>query len=349
MRRAFFVVILLSLFIAATFAQAVQETSGENSEQTQVFVDDLGREVVLPLEITRIAPSGTNAQVIVFQIAPEKLVGLASWLDEDEKRIYPSYTHDLPAFGTLYGKKANLNMETLILANPELIIDVGDIKGSVEEMAKELDQVSATVGVPVIFIEANMGNYGEVFRRLGTLLGYEQRGEELARYYENAVSEISGMVPSEKPSVYITSSNDGLYAILAGKSHAECAEMAGANVVVTSKIVQSNGNVSLETLYQLDPQYIFSETKEGYETIMGSDQWSTLSAVQNGRVYLVPSLPHGFIDQPVCSNRIIGLYYLASILYPEAGIDIVARTQEFYRLFYRVELTGDQVSAILNP
>ncbi|MBR6234228.1 MAG: hypothetical protein IKR01_00090, partial [Spirochaetales bacterium] len=123
----FLVILILSSGIA--FSQATVEIKEEASAETQVFVDDLGREVVIPANITRIAPSGSNAQVIVFQIAPEKLVGLSTKLSADEKTIYPSFTHDLPAFGTLYGKKANLNKETLILADPEVIIDVGDIKG----------------------------------------------------------------------------------------------------------------------------------------------------------------------------------------------------------------------------
>ncbi len=348
MKRTLLVLLFAMVSMTMVFAQAVSEAPEETEVTTQIFVDDLGREVELPAVIERIAPSGSNAQVIVFQIAPEKLVGLASKLSSDERTIYPSYTHDLPAFGTLYGKKANLNKETLILANPEMIIDVGDIKGSIEDMAKDLDTISAEVGVPVIFIEANMDNYPEVFRRLGKLLGFEERGEKLAHYYEAVVTEIEKYSKDPKPTAYITSSNDGLEAILAGKSHAQCAEKAGAEVVVTSKMAQSNGSISLETLYKLDPQYIFAYTEEGYRTITTADDWSTLTAVQNGNVYLVPSMPHGFIDSPVCSNRIVGLWYLASILYPEAGIDIIARTREFYSLFYGADISEAQARSILH-
>ena len=347
MKKAF-LVIFIALCSFVLFAQSVAEVSSEPVSATRIFVDDLGREVELPANITRIAPSGSNAQVIVFQIAPEKLVGLATKLSGDELAVYPSYTHDLPAFGTLYGKKANLNKETLILANPEVIIDVGDIKGSVQDMANDLDKVSADTGVPVIFLEANMDNYPAVFRRLGELLGEEERAEKLARYYEDAVAVITSFKTDAKPTVYITSSSDGLEAILGGKSHAQCAEKAGAEVVVTSNLAQSNGSISLETLYQLDPQYIFVYSEAGYETITTSSDWSTLSAVQNGKVYLVPSMPHGFIDTPVCSNRIIGLWYLAGIFYPEAGIDIVEKTREFYSLFYGADISAEQAKKILH-
>ena len=151
-----FLLIALAVLLAAglAFAQAAEESIGKQEMKTQIFVDDLGREVVLPADITRIAPSGSNAQVLVFQVAPERLVGIADKLTGKELEIYPEYTHDIPVLGTLYGKKANLNREALILSNPEVVIDVGDIKGSAEDMAKELDKVSSEVGVPVIFIEA---------------------------------------------------------------------------------------------------------------------------------------------------------------------------------------------------
>jgi hypothetical protein len=56
---------------------------------------------------------------------------------------------------------------------------------------------------------------------------------------------------------------------------------------------------------QLDPEYIFAYSEAGYNTIRTSSDWATLKAVSSGKVYLVPSMPHGFIDSPVCSNRII--------------------------------------------
>jgi iron complex transport system substrate-binding protein len=113
-------------------------------------------------------------------------------------------------------------------------------------------------------------------------------------------------------------------------------------------MAQANGNISLETLYQLDPDYIFAYTEEGYKTITTQKDWAVLSAVQNNRVYLVPTMPHNFIDSPVSSNRIIGLYYLASIFYPQAGIDIVEKTKQFYSLFYGKDLSDAQVRTILH-
>lgn len=335
----------LVMVLLVAFSVTAQPIS-EKPAETQIFVDDLGREVELPVDIQRIAPSGSNAQVIVYQICPEKLCGLASSLSAKEQEIYVDGLEDLPTFGTLYGKKKNLNKETVIMANPDVFIDVGDIKGSVEEMAAELDQVQEDIGVPVIFFEANIYNYESVFERLGTLLGYEERGKQLAAYAKEA-REFALENPRDGKTVYFTSSADGLEAYLAGKSHSEAIEVAGGKNVVTSKIAQSNGTVSLETLYTLNPEIILCTSAEAYETITTSSEWTNLDAVKNGQVYKTPNLPHGFVTGPPCSNRIIGLYWLTYIMYPERNVDIVAKTIEFYSLFYHCELTEAQAKEIL--
>lgn len=326
-------------------AQPVVETT-QTPQTTQIFVDDLGREVELPVDIQRIAPSGSNAQVIIYQIAPEKLCGLTSSLSAMEQEIYMKSLADLPIFGTLYGKKANLNKETVIMANPDVFIDVGDIKGSVEDMRADLDKVQEDIGVPVIFFEANIENYQQVFERMGALLGYEERGKQLGQYAKQALAYAKSN-PVDGKTVYLTTSSDGLGTYVAGSSHSQAVEVAGGRNVITSSLTQSGGSVSLETLYNVNPQYILCINADAYDTIMNSAEWQSIDAVKDGNVYKVPNLPHGFVTGPPCSNRIVGLFWLTSVLYPERGVDIVAKTMEFYSLFYHCELTEAMAKEIL--
>lgn len=350
-----FAAILLVAF--SVMAQPVQEKAQKKVQEkaqqtaqtptTQVFVDSLGREVELPVDIQKVAPSGTMAQVIVYQIAPEKLCGLASSLTGMTKEIYLDAMADLPVFGTLYGKKANLNKETVIMAAPDVFIDVGDIKkGSAEAMAADLDKIQKDIGVPVIFLEANLDNYNEVFTTLGNLLGYTERGQQLDKYAEEAL-QYAKTNPIEGKTVYIAVSSDGLSTYTAGSSHSQAVEKAGVKNVITSDLTQSNGMVSLETLYTINPEYILCIDPSAYDTITSSAEWQSIDAVKNGNVYKVPNIPHGFVTGPPCTNRILGLFWLTSILYPERGVDIVAKTIEFYSLFYHYELTQDQAKAIL--
>ena len=337
-----------SHFLELQHGNAAQGASQENAAPTtQVFVDSLGREVELPVDIQKVAPSGSMAQVIVYQIAPEKLCGLASNLSGMSKEIYLDSMADLPVFGTLYGKKANLNKETVIMAAPDVFIDVGDIKkGSAEAMAADLDKVQEEIGIPVIFFEANLDNYHEVFTKLGALLGYAERGEQLGKYAEEAL-QYATTNPVDGKTVYLAASTDGLSTYTKGSSHSQAVEKAGGNNVITSDLTQSNGTVSLETLYTINPEYILCVDPSAYDTIMNSAEWQSIDAVKNGNVYKVPNIPHGFVTGPPCTNRIVGLFWLTSVLYPERGVDIVAKTIEFYSLFYHYELTQEQAKAIL--
>ena len=57
----------------------VQETA------TRVFTDSCGREVTVPTDVQKVAVSGPLAQMVVFAIAPARMVGVANAWDETAK------------------------------------------------------------------------------------------------------------------------------------------------------------------------------------------------------------------------------------------------------------------------
>lgn len=96
--------------------------------QTRVVTDSAGRQVEIPADIRRVAPSGSTAQMILMPIAYDLLAGLASSPSTAQMPYFPEEVRYLPTFGQFYGSKANLNMESLIDARPQIIIDLGDKK-----------------------------------------------------------------------------------------------------------------------------------------------------------------------------------------------------------------------------
>ncbi len=316
------------------------------------FIDSLGRSAELPDEITRIVPSGNLSQLVLYSVAPDRIVGWSSALSGSAKEYFVQDVVNLPVFGTFYGKKANLNKEALMAARPDVVIDMGEIKGTREEMAKELDDLERDVMIPVIFIEAYLDNTPDVFRTLGSLLGEEEKCEALALYAEEALemAENARQEITDPVTVYYSSSEDGLEAIAEGNFHGEVIEKAGAKNVVPSSFGSSSNKISLEQLYIWDPDVIILTSPEAYEDATESPVWSLLSAVQNERVYLMPSEPYPYIDNPPATNRIIGIYWLGNLLYPELyDVDIVEKTIEFYDLYYNHAITAKEAERILNP
>ena len=315
------------------------------------FTDSLGREFDLPENLDRIVPSGNLSQLILYSVAPERIVGWSSALSENASRYFVQDVVNLPVFGTFYGKKANLNKEALMSADPNVVIDMGEIKGTREEMAKELDDLQNDLLIPVIFIEAYLDNTPDVYRTLGQLLGKEEKCEALAVYAEEALamaSDARGKI-TDPVTVYYSSSSDGLEAIAEGNFHGEVIEKVGAKNVVPSSFGSSSNKISMEQLYIWDPDVILLTSEEAYKSATTSGVWKSLSAVKNDRVYLIPSEPYPYIDNPPATNRIIGIYWLGNLLYPELyPVDIIEKTTEFYSLYYNYELSPSEAGRVLN-
>ena len=316
------------------------------------YTDDLGRTVMLPDTIERVVPSGNLAQMVLYSITPEKIVGWSSQLSGSAKEEY--FVQDivnLPVFGTFYGKKANLNKEALMAAAPDVVIDMGEFKGSKEGMIADLDSLQGDLMIPVIFIEAYLDNTPDVYRKLGVLLGAEEKGESLAEYAEEAIemaAEARERI-TDPVTVYYSISADGLEAIARGNFHGEVIEKIGAENVVPSVFGASQGDVSMEQIYIWDPDVILLSEKEAFERATTDPMWTMLRAVEEGNVYLVPSEPYSFIDAPPATNRIIGIYWLGNLLYPELyPVDVVEKMIEYYDLYYSYDLTEEHACQILG-
>lgn len=67
-----------------------------------------------------------------------------------------------------------------------------------------------------------------------------------------------------------------------------------------------------------------------------------------GRIYVPPDLPFGWFDAPPSLNRLLGLQWLARVLYPSRFPEPLApRVKTFHRLFYHREPTDAQLRGLL--
>ena len=342
-------IFLISLIVITTlFAQGQKES--EIAVKDVIFTDDLGREVTLPSVVTKVAPSGSMASAFLVSFDPSLFVGITTKPSQVEKEFFGDDFAALPILGTFYGKKANLNKEALIVASPEVIIDIGEIKGSVEAMIKDLDKLQEDIGIPVIFIESYLQNIGNTYRRLGDALGNTQRGNALASFADEAVSyanETAKKVNNDKKNFYYATGTDGLNAIPKGNFHAEVLETIGGENIVDTTISSGNNQINLEELYKLPVDHIFLLDENAYNNVINNKDWSYLPAVTSNNVYKAPYVLFPLIDGPPAVNRIIGIYYAINKLYPEYNTkDYISKAKEFYKLFYNHELTQSEIEEL---
>jgi iron complex transport system substrate-binding protein len=107
--------------------------------------------------------------------------------------------------------------------------------------------------------------------------------------------------------------------------------------------------VSIEQVLLWNPDVIVTIESNFHAAARTHPQWRDLPAVKAGRVYLAPTLPFGWIDSPPSINRLIGLRWLARILYPDAfPEDLRPIVRDFYTRCYHQTPTDAQLDQLLR-
>jgi iron complex transport system substrate-binding protein len=184
------------------------------------------------------------------------------------------------------------------------------------------------------------------------LLGATDRGQDLSRYSRRSVESLHGRLlinPTDRRSrIYYGRGADGLETPLPGSPQGEAIDEAGALNVTGSLGRGAVVRVRPEQILAWNPDLIIAEDPRFYDRLYRDRYWRQLTAVRQKHVYLAPSGPFGWIDDPPGVNRIIGLYWLSTLLYPEASQDnLRARIPELYEQFYAVKLTDAQLKELI--
>ena len=352
MRKTACVLMFLFLCAVPVFSQAVEEKAPE-SEMIQ-FTDSCGRTVEIPAKVTKVAPSGAVATMMLSAIAPEYMCNVNSAPSASQMEYLPPVLASLPATGQLYGGKSTLNYEELIALGAEILIDMGDYKKGI---AEDLDALQAQIGIPCIFIEADLNHMASAFRSLGRILdGKAERAEEVAEFIDRVMwmaGDLSAKVTEEeKLSVMYTSGTDGLGTNAKGSSQAQVIEIVGAENAIEVEKVSSKGGgniVSLEQVYNADPDVILFTADSIYDSVASDPAWANLRAIKEGHFYRIPGDPYVWMSNPPSMNMIMGILWLGNLLYPQYyDYDMAEATVKMFRVLWGCDITADEATRILG-
>ena len=340
-------VMSLSLFACGQKQQKDKTDDGTQTETTRVFTDSCGREVTVPADIQKIAVSGPLAQMVVFAIAPDKMAGVANAWDESAKAYFDAKYLELPLLGQLYGGKGELNLETLLAAAPDVVIDVGEPKDS---MAEDLDDLQEQTGIPFVHIDAYLASMDDTYAMLGDLLAMPNEAQGLADYCRYAYDKVKAIADSvEKVDLLYVTGEEGLNVIARGSYHAEVIDMLCSNLaVVDEPSSKGTGNeVDMEQILNWNPAAVIFAPGSIYSTVADNENWQTIPAIRDGRYYEVPMGPYNWMGFPPSVQRILGMQWMAKVLYPDAAdYDMYETTQTYFQLFYHCDLTAEQYAAL---
>ena len=343
MKKRIAFILALSLLFSLTGCGRTAATTEATAPPT-VFTDDCGRTVAVPEQISRIVATGPLAQIVLYTIAPDMFVGLASKWSASGNGIVPEEYQKLPYFGQLYNT-ANLNIEELALADPQVIIDLGRVMPSGTE---DMDTLQQQTGIPTVFLVSTAEALPDTYRKLGQLLGRQEKAEQLAAFCERIYSRtlsIMDQVGQEKVTSLYIKGEQGLNVLAQGAVHAETLDLLTNNLaVVDNPSSKGSGNeVTLEQIALWNPELILFDADSIYDTVAERDTWTELTAIAAGNYLEVPEGPWNWMGTPPAAQRYLGMIWLTAQLYPEyCDYDAKAEILEFYELFYHCRLSEQQ-------
>lgn len=318
--------------------------------EARTFTDAAGRKVELPDKIMRVFAAGPPASVAVYALAPDKLVG---WVNEFPPAARPFIAKpyiDLPVHGRLTGRGNTANTEIVLKLKPDIIVDVGSVDQTHASLA---DRVQEQTGVPYVLIDGAFARSAQTIREIGDAIDASQRAVALSAYAESTLNEvhakIEGIAQDRRPRVYYGRGPQGLETGLAGSINLEVLQAVGAVNVAAAAGKGGLTNVSMEQILTWSPDVVLAQDSSFMKNVFKDVTWHGVKAVRDHRVYRSPDVPWGWFDAPPGINRLIGVRWLMSILYPGLGGDDLRNdTAEFYKLFYHVDLTDAQLDELLE-
>lgn len=316
--------------------------------RTRLLTDSAGRQVSVPDRIARVFPAGPPAAIWLYTLAPQTLLGWPRANRAEELEFLLPGVGDRPELGRLTGRGNTANLETVLALKPDLIVDTGSVRNTFIELA---DRVQSQTGIPYALVDGRLEAVPAGYRLLGELLGVQARADELARYAAatlDTVKERVARVPrSAHPRVFYARGPLGLETGLSGSINVEMFSAMGVGLV-TDGAQGGLATVAMEQVLAWDPEVIITIDQSFAAGVASMPLWRGVSAVRQGRVHLSPKLPFGWVDFPPSVNRIPGLWWLGSKLFPDRFPEDVADVaRDFYRRFYQVDLSSSQLQRLL--
>ena len=318
--------------------------------KTREITDMAGRKVVIPKNLTKVAAPSPYGFAMLYSVAPEKLAGYVMNVSDEAKKYLVPAVHNLPMLGRIS------NVEAFKEVNPELIIVWGDTRDPIHQPSEER---LAQLGIPHVYVcvgdLADLPDYPAAYEFMGKLMNEERRAAKLADYCRDMLKEVDEVMAktagTERPKVYYAEGPEGLQTEYDDSLHVHILKLLGDLNVRKGKTTSHGGMepITVKEVEAYEPDVILAMNKDFAEKVYSDPKWKNVKAVQNKKVFLVPSLPFNWFDRPPSFMRILGTKWVMSIVYPETyKVDMVKETIKFYKLFLDVKITEEDAKAIMH-
>lgn len=262
-------------------------SSEESAGTTNTVTDELGREVTIPEDPQKVLALTSAVMQALYNIGVEPVGKVEEYKVTEEGSALPSV-----------GKTQEINIEAVYALNPDLIIASSRFHAALKE---ELEQSGAVV---YYFDPDKVGEIPlvELTPYIGKLLGKEDVADEYVQSVHAMADELKERISTEtgiKTGIVIQD-GDTVTAAQSASSYGSMLSLLGIENIVPDDLPNAKKasfvSFDVETIIASNPDVIYimtaSKDAENNKAILkkykNDPQWSSLDAVKNNRLLILP-------------------------------------------------------------
>lgn len=304
------------------------------------IVDDAQRRVVLPDRVSRVFAAGAPAELLLYTLVPEMLVGRNHQPSPAAQALMPPEFRALTPIVNLPDRDEARYDAELVALRPDVYVDYGTVD---DDYVAALEAVSARTRVPGLILDGRLDAIPSVYRRLGAALGVAERGERLATVTEGVLDRYRGTLSGVR--IYLACSPDGRMPCYEGHSFGEAAAWLGAVNVAGSLATGPRRAMTVEEIRGGAPAVVIAVDAA---RLRADPEWASVPAVAAGRVHSPPAVPFNWGPRPPSVNRLLGLVWLAYVARDRELDDaFFADVGALFRALYHVEPDREELRALV--
>lgn len=346
--------------------EAPEDPVSEETAEPQMVtvIDHADREVTLEANPDRVVVCDIlpMASVLtVFLGSAEKLVGInPACMSAAKNGLLGEIFPEILEADTSFMEGGNVNVEKLLALEPDVVFTLAgnsSLIGALENAGVTVVGIS-----PSKFKYDILETYDQWISVLSQIFPENAKSEEISDYSKEVykqIQEVTADIPEEeRKGVLFLFQYDETQMVTSGVNFFGqfwSEAVGGYNVAEEITIDNSNAIITMEQVYEWDPDVIFitnftpTQPDDLYNNAVGSDDWSDVTAVKEGHVY---KLPLGtYRSYTPSADTPVTLLWMAQKVYPElfADIDIAAEVRDYYKELYDISLTDEQIDRMYNP
>lgn len=253
----------------------------------------------------------------------------------------------------------DLNIEALVALEPEVVYYNAADKADLEKL--ENAGLTAVAFSPTKWKFDVVETYRQWIGLLDQIYPSSSKNAKLVDQYStdiyNMIQETVAGVEEPQKILFLYQYDENAMITSSSRFFGEWWAKAAGGVNVASDVQAetANAKITMENVYEWNPDVIFitnftkATPEDLYNNAIGTDDWSTVKAVQDHRVYKMPM--GTYRTYTPSSDTPMTLLWMAQAVYPElfADVDVKAEVKDYYSQLFGITLTDDQIDRMYTP